>query len=65
MSSDIDDPKFGAVPFYSVANTDERNAIPMTLRVPGLLCYTSSNRTTWRLLPGPWSMSDLDWTSFP
>ncbi len=65
MADDIVDPKFGTTPFYSVANTVERNAIPMTLRFPGLLVYTSADLATWRLLPGPWSMSDNDWTTFP
>lgn len=63
-SDDILDPKFGSVPFYSCANTDQRNLIPARCRRVGMLVYTFEDPNYWQLLSQPWNMTDSDWTAF-
>jgi hypothetical protein len=64
MPATIFDPKFGAVPIFCIADTNQRNLIPFDQRREGCLAITFSPGQTWQLLPPPWSATDADWTPF-
>ncbi len=64
MSTTIFDPKFGAVPIFTVADTDQRNRIPFDQRRTGCLAMVFAPSQVWQLLPPPWQGDDSDWTAF-
>jgi hypothetical protein len=64
MTTEILSPHFGSTPVYSVSNANERNDIPNSLRIAGMLCFTGDDRSTWQLLPQPWSGTNNDWVLF-
>ena len=66
MSSDdpILDPRFGPMPFISVANSDQLNLIPNAWRRVGMLAFTTEDTNYWQLLNPPWTGTDADWAAF-
>jgi hypothetical protein len=60
----IFDPRFGAVPLFCVADTDQRNLIPFDQRREGCLAFVFQPAQVWQALPEPWNHTDSDWGPF-
>lgn len=58
------DALYGKGGLRSVADYTERNAISNFRRTVGMLVYVESTDEYWKLLPEPWSYTNLDWQFF-
>ena len=62
--TDLSDFAAPYAPPPSVNNHAARNAIPNSVRVEGMVCYTKSDQVLWQLTPLPWNGTDSDWVVF-